>query len=355
VPIHRLRFREVTGIVPSVALSLGLAMQPAGPSDAAVPQDAFALRWDAPPECPREADVRAAIERHLAATLESPRGDGLRVDAVARVRDDGRWRVELVVEGGEGRSERVIGGTRDCAEAVETAALVVAIAIDPDVALRDPNAVVPAPTTTTTTPTTTTTTTTTPTPTTTTTTTPTSTSTKRPRLQLRGAVGVRGEVGGGTMPSVAGGGTLFVDLLIGARGRVGVGASITGAPTLQLDGDASARFLRWTVEVRGCPVFAVRRWLEVVPCVGVQAGETRVDVRGLANERDPRHPWAAPLAQVAVVFVPIRAVGVWVGAYGLVPVTRQGYEVVNGDETDVVHETAPVAGGALVGIEARFP
>jgi hypothetical protein len=353
VAIHRLRFREVTGIVPSVALSLGLAMQPAGPPDAAVPKDAFALRWDAPPECPREADVRAAIERHLAATLESPRGDGLRVDAVARVREDGRWRVELVVEGGEGRSERVIGGTRDCAEAVETAALVVAIAIDPDVALRDPNAVVPAPTTTTTTttttPTTTTTTATTPTPTST------STSTKRPRLRLRGAVGVRGEVGGGTMPSVSGGGTLFVDLLIGARGRVGVGASITGAPTLQLDGDASARFLRWTVEVRGCPVFGVRRWLEIVPCVGVQVGQTRVDVRGLVNESDPRHVWAAPFAQVATVFVPHRNVGVWVGAYLLVPGTRHGYEVANGDETELVHQTAPVAGGALVGIEARFP
>ena len=59
--------------------------------------------------------------------------------------------------------------------------------------------------------------------------------------------------------------------------------------------------------------------------------------------------------QVATVFVPHRNVGVWVGAYVLVPGTRHEYGVENGDETDFVHQTAPVAGGALVGIEARFP
>ncbi len=334
----------MTGIGPSAALSfgLGLAMQPAP----APPAEPFALHWDAPSQCPGEDEVRAAIERHLAATLEPPRGDGLRVDAVAQAGPEG-WSVALVVESGEGRSERTIGGGRDCAEAVETAALVVAIAIDPDVALRDPG-VVPPPTTTTTT----TTPTTTPTTTTTTTTTPT---TARARLALRGAFGVRGEVGFGAMPTVGFGGTLFADLLIGTRGRVGVGGSISGAPLLQLEGDASARFLRWTVEVRGCPVFPVRVWVEIVPCVGVQAGQTRVDVRGLANEDDKRDAWAAPFAQVAAVFVPIRFVGVWVGAYALVPATRHEYAVRVGDGTDTVHTTAPVAGGALVGIEARFP
>lgn len=334
---------------------LALAMQPAVPSGSATP---FELRWDAPVECPGEADVRAAIERHLAATLESPRGDGMRVDAVARTAGDGKWRVELVVQRDEGRSERVIDGAKDCADAVETASLVVAIAIDPDVALRDPNAVVPVPAAEPGPPTTTTTT---PTATATPTLTSTSTLTLTPsresprRLPLRGAVGLRGDVGFGAMPTVGFGGTLFLDLLIGNRGRVGVGGSISGAPVLQIDPEGSARFLRWTVEARGCPVFGVRRWLEVLPCFGVQAGQTRVDVRGLAKATDPRHTWVAPLAQVAVVFVPHPNVGVWVGAYALVPITRHEYQVATGDTVQTLHTTSPVAGGALVGIEARFP
>jgi hypothetical protein len=324
------------------ALVLALAPGPE-PTPASAPADPFALHWDAPAQCPDEAAVRAAIERHLGGPLASPRGDGLRVDALARERDDERWDVELVVETAEGRSERTIRDAPDCATATETSALVIAIAIDPDVALRDP-ATVPTPAE----------------PETPTVATPTPVVTREPPpspppgpppLRWRAAVGARADVTVGAHPRVGFGGTVFVDVLAGTRARFGLGASISGGPTLAVD-DASVRMLRWTIEARGCPVFGVRRWLEIVPCVGIQAGQTRVDTRGLVDERDPRDPWLAPTLQVATVFVPLPALGIWVGAHGLVPVFRRAYEVVG---RGVVHRTAPVAGGALVGIEARFP
>jgi hypothetical protein len=333
--------------------ALVLAMQPVAEAPN-VGSAAFELRWDAPVACPGDADMRAAIERHLAAGLVSPLGDGLRVEGVAREKG-GAWEVDLVMESGDGRSERTIGAAPDCAAASETAALVVAIAIDPNVALRGSDAVVPMPTA--------------PTPAEPTPVEPTpvaplegtgptpaaTTNTTAPPptnpLRLRAAFGARADATFGTMPRVGFGGTAFVDLLVGARGRVGVGGSIAGAPPLAV-GDASVRMLLWTVELRGCPVFAVRRWLEIVPCVGVQAGESRADPQGLVDGRTQRYPWLAPMAQLATVIVPTPRIGIWLGVHGLVPVFRRAYEV-RGE--GVVHTMAPFAGGVLVGIEARLP
>ena len=337
-----------------IAVALALALQPvAEPVVAGTSAAPFELRWDAPAQCPAAADVRAAIEGHLAGRLASPLGDGLRVEAIARERE-GTWQVDLVMQSGDGRSERRIGAARDCAAASETAALVIAIAIDPNVALRGPDTVLPEPTPATepapparveSAPIT-------PAPVAATAApVPTPTPVPPVPLRLRAAFGVRADATFGALPRVGFGGTAFVDLLIGTRGRVGVGASISGAPPLSVR-DASVRMLRWTVEVRGCPVFGVRPWLELVPCVGVQAGQTRVDPRGLANERNERHPWLAPTAQFATVFVPRPALGIWLGVHGLVPAFRHAYEIGG---AGVVHTTAPFAGGVIVGIEARLP
>ncbi|HET6585825.1 MAG TPA: hypothetical protein VFG69_20355 [Nannocystaceae bacterium] len=330
-----------------LGLSFALAVQAMAEPPAERP---FELRWQAPPECPTAAEVRAAIERHLAAPLESPRGDGLRVDASARVEGDGRWGVALVVDSGEGRSEREIGDADDCAAATETAALVVAIAIDPDVALREPPATVPAPVE----PTPVEPTPVEPTPTKPTTVTPPpkpAPPKPAPRLGLRAAIGGRFDVMAGAHPVVGLGGSVFADLILGGRGRIGIGASLSGAPPQRQSG-ATIEMLRWTIEVRGCPVFGVRRWLEIVPCAGVQAGQTRVAVTGLADATSPRHPWLAPTALVAAVFVPRPRIGIWLGVHGVVPIYRHDYVIAGGGR---VHRTAPVAGGALIGIEARLP
>lgn len=340
-----------------IGFSLALAMQTVAEPSLGPSATPFELHWSAPAECPSAGDVRAAIERHLAAPLVSPRGDGLRVDGSARSSTDGRWEVTLVVESAEGRSERKIGDATDCAAATETAALVIAIAIDPDVALRDTPATIPTPVE--------------PTPveptpveptpvapTTGTTPPPTvARPTPAPRLKLRAAIGGRFDVTGGAHPIVGLGGSVFVDLLIGARGRIGLGASVSGAPPARKSG-ATIEMLRWTIEVRGCPVFGVLRWLEIVPCAGVQAGQTRVDVTGLADAKSPRHPWVAPTALLAAVFVPRPRIGIWAGLHGLVPLYRHDYVIEDGGRVHRVHRvhrTFPVAGGALVGIEARLP
>jgi hypothetical protein len=104
------------------------------------------VRVDARSDCPNEAEVRAAVEAHLrrgAIVDGSPR----RVDVTVSRSPAGLVaNIALTEAGGPGGRRHLEGGP-SCADLMASAALAVAIAIDPLVALRpaDPPAASPAP------------------------------------------------------------------------------------------------------------------------------------------------------------------------------------------------------------------
>lgn len=313
----------------------------------------FELHWTAPPSCPDETVLRAAVERRLGRTIATPLGDGLVIDGHAEAQSDGRWRVELAMHGVAGEARRELGDASDCAAAVEASALVIAIAIDPELvdAATEPPPVVPPRTPEPTTP-----------PTTTRTeparTAPatgvappppvdTRTRTRRP---TRGAIGATAAISFGDLPIPAGHGRLYATLLR-PRVRVELGGAFGGAPTIRRD-SATVKMWRWTVDARACPVVAARRWLEVLPCLGAEAGRTPVVTTNLVGGRPATHPWVALLAAPGLAFVPHRAVAIRLGLELRVPLTRHEYTV---EPRGRVHQTAPVAGALVAGIEARFP
>jgi hypothetical protein len=93
--------------------------------------------WEAPPECPQEAAFVAQIESFLGTPLNA-RGDR-QLEIVGRVRtDEARgFVVKLRVRASRRTQERELAH-RDCSELTEAAALIVALAIDPQVVVEKP-------------------------------------------------------------------------------------------------------------------------------------------------------------------------------------------------------------------------
>lgn len=101
------------------------------PAPEAAPQTAperagYRLSWAAPPDCPAEQDVRAAIDRSLGG---HPRDRS--VDARVRVSalPGGEYHLELTLAGPDAGHRELTA--RDCRELADAAALIVAIAVDP--------------------------------------------------------------------------------------------------------------------------------------------------------------------------------------------------------------------------------
>jgi hypothetical protein len=113
-------------------MAIGLFALPVA-AVATPPEDAgVEFRWDAPAECPSEAEVVAELERLLGGPVAS-QGDR-RLAAIARVRReaDGSWDLRLWTVTQDATRQRSMSGA-DCAVLAEAAALLAAMAIDASV------------------------------------------------------------------------------------------------------------------------------------------------------------------------------------------------------------------------------
>ncbi len=102
----------------------------------------WTLSWEAPASCPAPADVEGEIRRLLRTTKSNPNREPL--EASARItQDPGGFELELTTqEHGHYRVRRL--GAPDCAELATASALIVALAIDPDLS-NPPQAAAPPP------------------------------------------------------------------------------------------------------------------------------------------------------------------------------------------------------------------
>jgi hypothetical protein len=117
------RVRAVAGFVGAgCILSVGFAF--------AAPDVPFELIWRAPPDCAREAAVRADVERLSGLHLAPYAPGGVRVEATASRRKDGTWTIDLTIvrAGGAPRRRPLLEGA-SCQEVSEAAASVLALAL----------------------------------------------------------------------------------------------------------------------------------------------------------------------------------------------------------------------------------
>ncbi|MCA9691458.1 MAG: hypothetical protein KC636_17775, partial [Myxococcales bacterium] len=108
---------------------LGVWGPPAAPTSTPVAAPTWTLAWSAPAECPDAARVRDEVTRMLGGAVDL--GDrSLHAEAAVTAVDAG-WRLDLRLTGSHAEGARAIESA-SCEELADAAALVIAIAIDPE-------------------------------------------------------------------------------------------------------------------------------------------------------------------------------------------------------------------------------
>jgi hypothetical protein len=336
--------------------------------------EAVVLTWEAPAGCPEAAAVRRAIAGYLGGGPTAEAGASVR--AVARVtRGGGRYRLALETQTASGVTVRE-ATSEDCAVLVDATAVIVAIAVDPSTVLgrgdaapkpvepepepSEPSepvepiepelepsepAVDPEPT-------------------------PLETvvedgapepTPSEPRVRF--GVRVSGGLDFGVLPGLAGGLRLAAAVF---GGRSGVGRRFGRAWRAELRGDfwfprtasvqegIGGRVSLWSLGGRGCWVPGVARvGLEFPLCAGLESGAMHGEPVGarVASPTPSNRFWLAADGSAGLAWAPRRFIALVIQAELVVPLVRAGFRV--GDVP--VHVTGPVAGRALLGLEARFP
>lgn len=331
------------------------------------------LRWDAPTACPAEPELRAAIEALLGAPLSEPRPHRMTVIASVQAREPG-WSLRIFTVTADGTRERALRRDRDCATLARAAAVLIAMAIDPEVLGRldseslallegprpapaPPEALPPANIA--------------PAPVASTTREVASVPLSPPqpirvpapvvnappqppvaRPRPYGAVRLQGGLGWGDLPAT-GGGLGVASALVWPRVRMEALAHLWPVRRVRLGAaEAGGDFLLWTLGARVCPVFHPHPALEVPVCAGFEAG--RVNVRGveLLNAAGVHSPWFGFVLAPALAYRPTRSLALWLSPELVVPVTRTTFSVV---DVGPIHRAHPAIVRVVFGIELRFP
>ncbi|MCX4242691.1 hypothetical protein [Paraliomyxa miuraensis] len=326
-----------------------------------------AVSWQAPPSCPDAAVVRGRIEE----LLRRPLGvDEVRIEAVVRAEGEG-FVLALRVIAGEVVDERELAAER-CAALADTAALLAAVMVDPDVAdtllVPEPDVAEPEPEVEL----------------------PSAEpepepkpeppsaeepepeslparpepepgsdrsipETARPTTLPRGpSAWLRAQAGGeyGAIPGGTGGAAVTI-----AIGGASVRGELSGQYWIGRQAQsphASARVHLGHVAGRACRLLPARP-LAAALCGGIELGVMRGDALAPASLTRLR-PWLAAQAEVALRWQPRPRVALWVGAQPFVPLVFPRFELVDSTApttTELIHVPTSVGIRGLVGVELR--
>lgn len=335
-------------------LVLALVATPAG---AQPERQAVEFRWDAPADCPPEAEVVAELERLLGGPLAQR--EGPRLTAIARVRREADgFDLRLWTVSDDGTLQRSIVHPQ-CDALAKAGALIAAMAIDPSVLERmaegteaaevaaeaktvaDPE---PVPE---------------PTPEPAPKVEPPPEPEKEPivkpepkRRTVRGALRIAAGVSYGDLPG-AGALLRVTPALLWPRARLELEASYGPVRKARFDDDPQrgADLQLATAGLRGCAVLRARK-LEFPLCAGVELGAIYGRGVGYAVSREGRLLLASLSAAPAIFYVPHPRVAVGALVEGAVHVARPRFTVEGAGE---VYRAAPASVRALAAIELRFP
>lgn len=310
-----------------------------------------AFQWTAPPSCPTGAQVQTAVESHLGVPLAALPAAQWSVTATVTEATDG-WSLALTIETQDGRHERPLRDPVDCAAVSDAAALLIALALDPDAGDPPPDnpqpavkadprpskepttdadadaAIEPAE--------------------------PTapkdagdSAPSNRPRFAAGAAVGVDlGMLRGPSPTTQINFGALFT------RARIEANASFGIAPRFEIPATRGAATLwMWTVGVQGGPV--LRAGPVQFPLLGgIEVGQLVAWPRELLDPKRQRATWAAVVVMPGVMWAPRPWIALVARVGGMVSLARPSFSV---EGIGQIHSPWPAGVRASVGLEGRFP
>lgn len=347
------------------ALSLSIAPAPADGQDAL-------LRWNAPPSCPSRAEVEAAIAANLGRPIGAADAGALAATATVEPTAEGRWSLRLSLEPHGAPPALRVAVADDCTLLAETAALMVAVAIDPERATRHPlasaprsrlpadvplepdvapvepplavdnGATAPAP------------------PSAATSRAPspprspnhptTPTRNSAPRRPLRAALAAGPVLDVGALPRPAPG--LAVRLALLTRARIELGVLHLFERPARIDSERGGDLRLTAAQLVACPRL-LRRRLELPLCAGFELGAMRGEGVGLPVRTRDRVAWFAFLLDGRLLWAPIPRLA-FGGQLGLAtPLLAARFRIAGlaGD----LHRAAPIAFRAALTVELRFP
>jgi hypothetical protein len=331
------------GPPPDDAAEAKAEAEPASEGEPA-PESGLRLKWTGPEACPTQAEVEQTLQRYLGGgSLDLKRG--VTAEASVTLREDGNFRLVLVVETGGGTSVAQIDADR-CELLAKAVALKVAVAVDPlamiEAVERKPEpkpepppeppptdeeqapVVEPEPK---------------PPP-------------PPPEPQVRGAVRVDGAVGFGILPDFGGG----VGLTLAAvfpRWRLEAGGAFWPTRRARFPGlpDTGADILMGTASIRGCPMPKVKM-IEFPLCVGIEFGGMQGHGIGVEQSVVATRLWAAALVDAGLAWSFTEYLSLWARAQLAVALHQPDFDIENGGQ---IHKAARAAPRGLVGLEVRFP
>ncbi len=317
------------------AIVVATALSPAVPEAA----ERLKLRWEAPPSCPTEAEVRDRIGAYLGRDEFDDALDDVRVAGHVESQRGGAWLLTVDVWIGEESVRRRIEAPR-CADTRDAAALIIAVALDPLRVSREapPPARERAPTT--------------PTPSSGAARPPRPTTSVPRSRSLRADVRTGGVMEVGAAPRITGGVALEV-AMVGPRFRVGLVSRYLPprmARPFDSPSTAGARVQTGVVGMRGCFVPSIRR-LELPSCLQLDVGVTRGAGVDLEVLRVTHRPWVTAAVGQEVVWHSRRRVGAWIAADATVTLLAPRFVV---DDLGTVYTPGWAALRLLAGPSVRF-
>ncbi len=319
-------------------LASALVDDGSAPSRDASGDGGIELRWIAPGECPKAADVRARLQLLLGD--REPSAPFVRLDATV-TRGDGTLTLEMRTETPSGTSSHTLSSP-DCRALADGAALVAAVAADPlavDRALA-PADDAPPPL---------------PPDEVTVTVAPGQPKPPRPRGRLRlarFALRADGVLEQGTTPRLGLGPIITVGL-IGPRWRAELGTVVlAGRPHFTDDTETTgATFGRWGLRARGCGVPVVRI-VEFPLCAGFEGGQ--ITARPLGDTSGggaQRRGFGLFSLGGGIGLSPRPFIAILAGVDGLVALTQPRFDVAG----VALHQPSRVGVRATLGLELRVP
>ncbi|MEM6990483.1 MAG: hypothetical protein AAF721_08300 [Myxococcota bacterium] len=336
----------------SLATALVALLAAAPPSGSTVQEDAWL--WTAPAECPSSAEVQAEVERHLGRPTAELPGEAWSVVGIVTFEEARGYAVALAIETADGRHDRLLHEPASCDALSDSAALLIAVALSPDVApVESPPPPEPTPE-------------------------PTPEPPPKPKAPvpeapppptapppdpieppapvqppppLQFAVGLMPGIDWGTLRGVTPTGRLALSWQL-PRLRAGLAASFGGNRPFTFPSVLERIGLQtWSLAAEVGPVPKLGRF-EFPIMGGLEAGQLLLTPRALLPPGSAQVAWVALLVTPGVAWVPLRWLAVTARVGSTVSLVRPSFEVAG---FPTIHQPAPVGVRASLGIEIRVP
>jgi hypothetical protein len=326
------RAQRARGVGPVLAASL-LLVAP-GTARAAAPSDAT-IQWSAPPECPGEPAVHAAIERLIARPFGRS-GEAVRVDGEVTRDPRGRYQLRLAItpRAGLPKERRLDGET--CAQVTDAAAVVIALAVD---AQPPPEPALPAIETA-----------------------PRPQQAKPAASMVRAAspasirpaweIAALGGVDFASLPGPAAGVGIDAAIELGAhRAELRAMAWLPRRATLADRSSVGGDFSLYAAGLRYCR-WLVRRSFDIAPCGGLEAGALVASGVGVASPASGVGRWLAPQIGLLGMVRPTSRFAVSLAVDGLALVFRDWFAI---SSAGGVYRPPAATLRAVLAAHLRFP